>query len=230
MIYVRAQEGPPNCGDPANKFTVQYFDEQGNMIIRAGGTRAWRCNNPGNLQASSYSKSAKRRCIGTAKDNENEYAVYPDYATGHEAFVVMLRGSVYSPLTLRAAMKRYDRRNPQYIDIIVSKTGFDPERKISSLSDEEFEKLWKAIEETEKWVVGEEDFIDRYFITGVRLKRGVIYEYCIRKNGSDTWLSKEAAIALAKEQRIRATVVHLPSGSVYLRPEYHGKRFCEMVC
>ena len=51
MVFVSAKAGPPNVGDSPSKFTVQYFDEQGNMTIRSGGTRAWRCNNPGNLQA-----------------------------------------------------------------------------------------------------------------------------------------------------------------------------------
>ena len=78
MVFVKAKSGPPNCGDPKSLFTVQYFDEEGNMTIRGGGTVAWRCNNPGNLRASSYSKSAKRRAIGTAGYGENEYAVYPD--------------------------------------------------------------------------------------------------------------------------------------------------------
>ena len=44
------------------------------------------------------------------------------------AEIVMLKGWVYSPLTLRAVMKRYDERNPTYIDEIVKLTGFDPER------------------------------------------------------------------------------------------------------
>jgi hypothetical protein len=38
MVYIRAQEGPANIGE--SKPTVQYFDEQGNMIIRSGGTWA----------------------------------------------------------------------------------------------------------------------------------------------------------------------------------------------
>lgn len=33
MVFVKAKSGPPNFGDPASMFTVQYFDEQGNMII-----------------------------------------------------------------------------------------------------------------------------------------------------------------------------------------------------
>jgi hypothetical protein len=229
MSFVKAQVGPPNYGDPKSMYTVQYFDDQGNMMIRSGGTRAWRCNNPGNLLASSYSTSTKRRSIGRAGDDTNVYAVYPDYETGHEALVVMLRGGVYSPLTLRAAIKRYDSTNPKYIDVIISKTGFDPGRTIKSLDDEEFEKFWRAIEDMEKWEVGREDFIERWYITAVHMKRGVIQEYCICKNGIETWLAKQEAIALAQERRIHATVVHRSNGSLYLRPEYHGKRFREMV-
>ena len=230
MVFVKAKSGPPNCGDPESLFTVQYFDEEGNMTIRGGGTVAWRCNNPGNLRASSYSKSAKRRAIGTAGYGENEYAVYPDYETGHEALVVMLKGGVYSPLTLREAMIRYDKPNPNYINIIVNKTGLDPERKVKSLNDQEFKAFWQAIETTEKWKVGKEDFIEKWVITGVHMKRGVISEYCIRQNGNDVWMSKQEAIILAQEWRIHAIVVHCSNGAMYLRPEYHAKRFREMVC
>jgi ribosomal protein S13 len=230
MVFVKAQVGPPNCGEPDDMFTVQYFDEQGNMRIRGGGTRAWRCNNPGNLLASRYSTGVKRRSIGTAGDGKNEYAVYPDYETGHEALVVMLKGGVYSSLTLREAMKRYDSTNPHYIDTIVSKTGFDSERKVKSLNDKEFEKFWWAIEDTEKWKVGKEDFIPKCYITGVRLKRGVIDEYRIHQNGKDVWLSKQEAIALAQEWKLHAILVHSSNGRLYLRPEYHGKPFHQMAC
>lgn len=57
MVFIKAQSGPPNFGDPEAMFTVQYFDEDGNMTIRGGGSRAWRCNNPGNLRKSKYSTS-----------------------------------------------------------------------------------------------------------------------------------------------------------------------------
>lgn len=229
-VFVRAQSGPPNCGDPEPMFTVQYFDEQGNMTIRGSGSRAWRCNNPGNLRASKYSTSKQRRCIGTAGHQQDQYAVYPDYATGHEALVVMLKGGIYSPLSLREAMKRYDPANVKYIDTIISKTNLDPEQKIRSLNDRDFEKFWKAIEETEKWKVGQEDFIEKWYITGIRMKRGIIQEYRIHQNGHDVWISKEQAIALTQELRIHAIVVHHSNGTVYLRPEYHAKPFREMVC
>lgn len=77
MVFIKAQTGPANVGDPKAMFTVQYFDKDGNMTIRSGGTRAWRCNNPGNLHRSHYTMSKKRRAIGFAGDDKDEYAVYP---------------------------------------------------------------------------------------------------------------------------------------------------------
>ena len=85
MNFIKAQAGPPNIGDPEIKFTVQYFDQQGNMTIRSGGTRAWRCNNPGALLKSSYSTGKDRKSIGVAGFGKYEYAVYPDYEIGHQA-------------------------------------------------------------------------------------------------------------------------------------------------
>lgn len=102
----------------------------------------------------------------------DEYAVYSDYETGHEALVVMLGGSVYSPLTLRAAMKRFDRRNPRYIDSIVTITHLDPERTIKSLNKSEFGDFWKAIEQIEEWTVGNEEPFEVWSISGVHKKRG----------------------------------------------------------
>ena len=229
MVYVRAQVGPPNVGDSAELFTVQYLDEDGNMIIRSGGSRAWRCNNPGNLKASTYSTGRNRRSIGTAGRGENVYAVYPDYKTGHEALLVMMRGSVYSPLTLREAMHRYDSNNPLYIDEIVKITKFDPERTIKSLNDKDFEKFWKAIEKIEEWRPGEEEFFEKWIISGVHKTRGVISEYRINKSEGNEWFSKENALKLAGEHRLHAVIVHLKNGTKYLQPEYKASPFRRLV-
>lgn len=154
MTFVKAKVGPSNVGDPKSKFTVQYFDEQGNMTIRSEGARAWRCNNSGALLKSSYSMGRDRRAIGSAGFEQYEYAVYPDYETGHEALVVMLRGSHYRDLTLLQASLRYVQEDPGHGPKIAKMSDLDPNRKISSLSDEEFERYWKAIEKNERWEVG----------------------------------------------------------------------------
>lgn len=195
------------------------------MTIRSGGSRAWRCNNPGNLQRSRYSMSKKRGAIGFAGDSMNEYAVYPDRNTGHEALIVMLKGSVYSPKTLRTALQYYEPHKKDYIDIVVDKTGLDPDRTIISLNEPEFKSFWRAIEFVEGWVEGEEDFIEKWLISGVHKQRGVIFEYCIQKPSQASWIEKNKAILIANEGRLHAIVVHLKNGTSYLRPEYGNKPF-----
>lgn len=222
MVFVRAKSGPPNVGDPKSMFTVHYFDEQGNLVIRSNGSRSWRCNNPGNLLAGKYSNGKSRRSIGTATDGIDEYAVYPDYETGHEALVVMLKGSVYSQLTLRAAIKKYDHKNPKYIDTVVQITKLDPECTIKSLNDQEFEAFWKAIEFVEKWTIGEEDPFPKGMISGVHKKRGVITEYLVSINKESLWLPKQDAIKWAMEGKLHAILVHMQNGNYYLRPA-HGE-------
>lgn len=225
MVFISAKSGPSNIGESTELFTVQYFDEKGNMTIRSGGTRAWRCNNPGNLRKSPYSTGKSRRSIGIAGTEVDVYPVYPDYETGHEALVVMLRGSIYSPLSLRNAMIRYDKNNPNYINEIVKITKFDPERTIKSLSDKEFKMFWEAIEFIEKWRVGREDFIDKCYISGVHKKRGIIIEYLVKQLDKDVWMSKEQAIKFALEGRLHAILVHLKNGNIFLRPEFGTSPF-----
>ena len=112
MVFVKAVSGPRLAGDPEAKFTVHYFDANGNLYLRSDGTRAWRCNNPGALLKSAYSTGKDRCSIGTAGFGNYIYAVYPDYETGHEALVVMLRGSRYRNLTLLEASQRYVKEDP----------------------------------------------------------------------------------------------------------------------
>lgn len=227
MVYIRAKGKFPNYGDPQSMFTVHYYDEKGDLTIRSGGSRAWRCNNPGNLLRGPYSMGKSRRAIGFAGDSTDEYAVYPDYVTGHEALIVMLQGSKYFHLTLENASKRYVKKDPDHIHKIIklTKNRLTADRTIKSLTKEEFEIYWKAIEENEGWEVGEEEPIPRWIISGVHKKKGAITEYLIVKEKGSFWVSKADAIQLALEERIHATVVHLKNGTVYLRPEYGLKPF-----
>jgi hypothetical protein len=110
----------------------------------------------------------------------------------------MLRGSKYFHLTLRQASKRYIERDPDHIKKIKKLSGLDPDRTINSLETHEFERYWRAIEQNEKWEIGREDFINKWYITGVQLKHGIIYEYLSCQNGQDIWLSKSEAITLAE--------------------------------
>jgi hypothetical protein len=232
MAFIKAQIGPPNVKEKEKDkdiFTVQYFDEHGNMTIRSEGSVTWRCNNPAAMLDSPYSTSKDRRCIGTAGNAKYKYAVYPDYETGHEALIVMLKGSKYFHLTLREASLRYVKEDPDHIHKIVKLSKLNPDRTIKSLDAKEFEIYWGAIEENEGWIVGREVFVDKWYITGVHRKHGVIYEYRIQKNGSDIWLSKLEAISMAVSHQLHAIVVHMKNGACYLRAEYRTKPFSSLI-
>ena len=59
MTFVKAKTGPANIRESESKFTVHYFDKNGNMTIRSGGIRTWICNNPGSIHRS-HSKMRKK--------------------------------------------------------------------------------------------------------------------------------------------------------------------------
>lgn len=94
--------------------------------------------------------------------------------------------------TLGQLIDRYirDVLPTKYIDEIVKITKLDPERTIKSLNDKEFDLFWRAIEQIEKWTVGEEDFIEKGIISGVHKKRGVIFDYLVQKSHESHWVDK----------------------------------------
>lgn len=104
-----------------------------------------------------------------------------------------------------------------------------PDRTIKSLNKEEFEIYWRAIETNEGWDVGKTDPIPRWVISGVHKKQGSITEYLVKKTNKAVWVPKLEAIKLAQEYRLRATLVHMKTGTMYLRPEYAKKPFQVIV-
>ena len=141
----------------------------------------------------------------------------------------MLRGSRYRNLTLLEASLRYVKEDPGHGPKIAKMSNLDPNRKISSLSDEEFERYWKAIEKNEGWEVGEEDFIPRGIISGVHKKRGVITEYLVSINKESVWLPKQEAIKWTMGGKLHATLVHMKNGNHYLRPEHGQHSFVVII-
>ena len=85
--------------------------------------------------------------------------------------------------------------------------------------------FWKAIEHVEKWEIGNEEFIEKWIISGVHKKRGVVTEYLITTSADQFWLSKKEAINFAIEGKLHAIVVHLKNRPAYLRPEFGTRPF-----
>jgi len=220
MPFITAKEGPSNVGSTI--YTVQYFDENGNMVIRSDGSKAWRNNNPGNMVYNSRGFAVRHGAIGSA----GGMAVFPDESTGRQALIALLKTADYQKLSVSDLPEKYDKHNAmEYRRMLLSISKLDPNKLIKHLSIEEFERLRTAIERIEGWKEGHEDFIDKWYITGVHKKHGIITEYCVNQSGQSNWILKQYAIQLALEGRLHATLVHMKSGTIYLRPEHHNHSF-----
>ena len=223
MAFISAKEGPPNAGE--KPYTVQYFDEKGNMTIRSDGTKAWRNNNPGNMKYRG-GFATRHGAIGTA----GGMAVFPIEAIGRKALIDLLKSSNYNDLKITDLPEKYDKDNArEYRRMLLSISKLDPNKRIKDLSGKEFDQLREAIERIEGWEVGQEDFIEKWYISGVHKKRGIITEYLVNKGSRDSWVVKEEALNLALEGRLHATIVHLKNGTIYLRPEYGSHAFTRVA-
>lgn len=223
MNFISAREGPPNAG--SKTYTVHYFDEKGNMTIRSSGTKAWRNNNPGNMKYKG-GFAVRHGAIGSA----GGMAVFPTEAIGRQALIDLLKSSNYNNFKITDLPEKYDKDNAQeYRRMLLSIYTFDPNKRIKDLIAKEFDQLREAIERIEGWEVGQEDFIEKWHISGVHKKHGVIIEHLVDKRGMSSWIAKEEALKLALEGRLHATIVHLKNGTTYLRPEYGNQPFARVA-
>ena len=220
MTYIKAKEGPPNIGSTV--YTVQYFDEEGNMCIRSGGSKAWRNNNPVNIIHIPRGFAARHGAIGHA----GGMAIFPDESIGRQALTALLKTASYQKLSISALPERYDKHNAsEYRRMLLSISKLNPEKRVKDLSEEEFKRLQKAIERIEGWKEEQEDVIDKWYITGVHKRSGVITEYCVNQSGNNKWFLKRDAIQLAIQEKLHAVVVCMKRGTVYLRPKHRNHPF-----
>jgi hypothetical protein len=110
-----------------------------------------------------------------------------------------------------------ENKTKKYIVFIRKKTGVKTNKKIKDFSKDEFEKLWRAIEQMEGW--GKEGKITPYSlkaeITAVRKdKKGTIQSYQIEGYG---WVLKDRAILLTAQGKVDAVIATSPRGNQFLR-------------
>ena len=77
---------------------VVYTADDGRRLVREGGSRSWRNNNPGNMRYTGFSRD--KGAIGTAA----KFAVFPSVETGRAALSLLLRGSKYLNLLITKAI------------------------------------------------------------------------------------------------------------------------------
>jgi len=235
--------------------SIVYYDKESNKLIRRKdptpgslkGSKAWRHNNPGNLASGSHSK--QHGVIGSAsyvvvneegKEQTYIFAIFPSYEIGRSAMVALLKEPRYLQLTLTTLPRKYTgvkdgkpdtKEVIAYRDFFRESTKLDMSRTIQSLTADEFNILIKKMENYEgwhPWIEGEE-YIPIQKVVGVKKINHRITDYLVLNYSEKKWISREEAINLAENQKLRAVVVHNKKHT-YLRPFPHELSFKDMVC
>jgi uncharacterized protein (TIGR02594 family) len=134
--------------------TVVYIDGQGREVVRRGGSRSWRNNNPGNIRKGSFAENA-----GSIGD-DTAFAIFPDEALGLAAVITLLRSEKYTNLSLRDALFKYappsENDSEAYVAAVVAKTGIAQGTILRDLPVAKIRAFAGAIKDIEGWRVGDE--------------------------------------------------------------------------
>lgn len=142
--------------------TRMYVGNDGNIYEFSGGSRAWRNNNPGNLE---YGKFARDNgAIGT----DGRFAIFPDAATGFNAMAGLLATKSYQNLTIEGAINRYAPSNENnvenYLKSVERQTGFPRSTPMQNLSKDNLLKLAKAMTKHEGNIAGKKRLVSKHEI------------------------------------------------------------------
>ena len=145
---------------PGIGITRMYVGNDGNIYELSGGSRAWRNNNPGNLE---YGKFARNNgAIGT----DGRFAIFPDTATGFKAMASLLATNSYQKLTIEGAINRYAPPNENnvenYLKSIERQTGLLRSTPMNNLSKDYLLNLAKAMAKHEGNMSGKKRMVPRY--------------------------------------------------------------------
>lgn len=128
--------------------TVEYVADNGDRLLRRGGTIAWRFNNPGNLRPGPKYKLH----IGQGKTASGMFLVFPTPEAGREEKRGLLLRK-YKDVSIARMLYTYappqENDTEGYIDSVCRKTGFSRDRIIGEFSHDEMTKLMTAMEEHE---------------------------------------------------------------------------------
>ena len=128
--------------------TIVYYDDEGNPTrTHSGGNIQWRNNNPGNLILTPFTRS-----MGAIGRDSAGFAIFPDAETGLRAKGALLReGRGYKGKTIAEMMPAYaglkddPDKAKRYIKDIGDFSGLDVNRESGTFTDEEWDRLNKAI-------------------------------------------------------------------------------------
>jgi len=122
-------------------------------LYKLEGARAWRNNNPGNVE---YGKFAKAQgAIGS----DGRFAVFPTYEQGRNAkATLMFQSPSYRDKSIEAAISRYapssENNTPAYIARVANAAGVPASTKVSDLSEPQRLAVIAAMEGVEGYRPG----------------------------------------------------------------------------
>lgn len=205
MSYVSASS------NGKNSTSVLYVADDGSKLIRQGGSRAWRNNNPGNMRHTKFSRY--HGAIGSA----GGFAVFPDRQTGRAALSALLQVPSYASLSIFSAISKYappqENDTDKYQKQIGKLTGLDIKRKLGDLKNNEIESVVNAIQIIESYVVGTEKSVRK--IIGAQTDGKRLTAFLIE--GDSAYIPVSTAIRLAGHGEIDAVIVRPSRGEAYLR-------------
>lgn len=203
-----------------NALRLIYYREDGSGSIYVGGKRNWRNNNPGNIGYGNGILVKKLGAIGKA----GGFAVFPDYETGRKAIFSVLKKDDFQSRTVSKAIEvwapKEDGNNTElYKKQVQAWTQIDLTRQVSSLTDDETEKLVAAIEKKEGTGAGKiievpSPGIKKKILDVKKNKENLIIQYLIEGYG---WLRKAEAINLVEKDVVDAVIVKRQNGYIFLR-------------
>jgi uncharacterized protein (TIGR02594 family) len=144
--------------------TVDYARSDGKHLLRTGGTIAWRFNNPGNIRPASSGKLIMG-AIGIGKTKGNgSFLIFASYEAGRAQKKSLLRRkyndrTIYTMLAgipdkngklVMGYAPASDNNDPMaYAEAISKHTGLSTDTTLSSLTDEQLDKVLDAMERKE---------------------------------------------------------------------------------
>jgi hypothetical protein len=134
--------------NPNQSKTTSFVDEAGYSKTDRTGNRGWRNNNPGNIEASAWTKS-QPGYIGT----DNRFAIFDTVENGVKAQAALLGTKNYASKTIAGAISMYapefENNTRSYTQQVANAIGVDPNTKMSDLSPRQREQMVNAMHEVE---------------------------------------------------------------------------------